>query len=92
MAKESMKARERKRARMVAKYAEKRAALKEAGETRFTPIILTTATTIGGLLPLTLRGGTLWAPMGWTIIGGLFASTFLTLIVVPVLYSFFSRE
>ncbi|HIE27505.1 TPA: efflux RND transporter permease subunit, partial [Candidatus Poribacteria bacterium] len=59
-------------------------ALKEAGETRFRPIIFTTATTIGGLLPITLRGGTLWAPMGWTIIGGLMASTFLTLIIVPV--------
>jgi len=65
-------------------------ALKEAGETRFMPIILTTATTVGGLLPLTLRGGTLWAPMGWTIIGGLIASTFLTLIVVPVLYKLYT--
>jgi multidrug efflux pump subunit AcrB len=64
-------------------------ALKEAGETRFMPIILTTATTVGGLLPLTLRGGTLWAPMGWTIIGGLIASTMLTLIVVPVLYKIY---
>jgi multidrug efflux pump subunit AcrB len=63
------------------------AALKEAGETRFVPILLTTATTVGGLLPLTLRGGTLWAPMGWTVIGGLLVSTFLTLIIVPVLYS-----
>jgi multidrug efflux pump subunit AcrB len=67
-------------------------ALKEAGETRFIPIILTTATTIGGLLPLTLGGGTLWAPMGWTIIGGLFVSTVLTLLVVPVLYKVFSKE
>jgi len=67
-------------------------ALKEAGETRFTPIILTVATTVGGLLPLTLRGGTLWAPMGWTIIGGLLVSTFLTLLVVPVLYSLFLKS
>jgi len=65
-------------------------AVKNAGETRFTPIILTTLTTIGGLLPLTLGGGTLWAPMGWTIIGGLMVSTVLSLIVVPVLYSFFT--
>lgn len=67
-------------------------ALKEAGETRFIPIVLTTATTIGGLLPLTLRGGTLWGPMGWTIIGGLMVSTFLTLIVVPILYKAYSHN
>jgi multidrug efflux pump subunit AcrB len=67
-------------------------AIKEAGETRFQPIILTTATTIGGLLPLTLQGGTLWAPMGWVIIGGLTVSTVLTLIVVPVLYKIFSSK
>jgi multidrug efflux pump subunit AcrB len=68
------------------------AALKEAGETRFIPIVLTTATTVGGLLPLTLAGGTMWAPMGWTIIGGLVCSTFLTLVIVPVLYKIFTRN
>lgn len=62
------------------------AALREAAETRLTPIVLTALTTIGGLIPLTLKGGTLWAPMGWTIIGGLLFSTVLTLILVPVLY------
>ena len=66
-------------------------ALTQACETRFIPIILTTATTIGGLLPLTLIGGSLWAPMGWTIIGGLLMSTILTLLVVPVLYKLLSR-
>lgn len=65
-------------------------ALVEAAETRFTPIILTTLTTVGGLLPLTLQGGPLWAPLGWTIIGGLIVSTALTLIVVPVLYKVFT--
>ena len=68
------------------------AALKEAGETRFIPIVLTAATTVGGLLPLTIGGGSLWAPMGWTIIGGLLMSTFLTLLVVPVLYKLYSPK
>ncbi|MEO1438145.1 MAG: efflux RND transporter permease subunit, partial [Bacteroidota bacterium] len=67
-------------------------AIKAAGEIRFVPIILTSLTTIGGLLPLTLRGGTLWAPMGWTIIGGLMTSTFLILLIVPALYQIFSAE
>ena len=66
-------------------------AIKTACEIRFTPIILTTLTTIGGLLPLTLGGGTLWAPMGWGIIGGLITSTFLTLLVIPVLYNLITR-
>ncbi|MBN2012366.1 efflux RND transporter permease subunit [candidate division KSB1 bacterium] len=65
-------------------------AVQEAGETRFRPIVLTTGTTIGGLLPLTLSGGTLWAPMGWVIIGGLTVSTILTLVIVPVLYKIFT--
>jgi multidrug efflux pump subunit AcrB len=67
-------------------------ALQIAGETRFTPILLTSLTTILGLLPLTLRGGTLWAPMGWTIMGGLLVSTILTLIMVPVFYKLLIKE
>ncbi|MBD3167633.1 MMPL family transporter [bacterium] len=71
---------------------ERREAVLEAGTSRFVPIVLTTLTTIFGLLPLTLRGGTLWGPMGWVIIGGLLTSTFLTLIVVPILYELFSKK
>jgi multidrug efflux pump subunit AcrB len=67
-------------------------ALRTAAETRLTPIVLTALTTIGGLLPLTLRGGSMWAPMGWTIIGGLLVSTVLTLIIVPVGYKLLERE
>jgi multidrug efflux pump subunit AcrB len=67
-------------------------AIKKAAETRFKPIILTTLTTILGLLPLTLSSGDLWPPLGWTIIGGMVSSTFLTLLVVPVLYKLFTRE
>lgn len=64
----------------------------EAGEVRFIPIVATTLTTILGLLPLTLTGGTLWAPMGWTIIGGLITSTTFVLLLVPVLYQLFTKE
>ncbi len=61
-----------------------------AGEVRFVPIVLTTLTTILGLLPLTLAGGSMWAPMGWTIIGGLLTSTTFVLLLVPILYQLFS--
>ncbi|MCK5137891.1 MAG: efflux RND transporter permease subunit [Bacteroidales bacterium] len=67
-------------------------ALQLAAETRLTPIVLTAFTTIGGLLPLTLRGGTLWAPLGWTIIGGLLVSTLLTLVLVPVFYKLLEKN
>jgi multidrug efflux pump subunit AcrB len=67
-------------------------AAQKAGEVRFIPIVLTTLTTILGLLPLTLSGGSLWAPMGWTIIGGLLTSTTFVLLLVPILYQLFTRE
>jgi multidrug efflux pump subunit AcrB len=67
-------------------------ALVEAAQIRFMPILITSVTTIGGLLPLTLQGGTFWGPMGWTIIGGLTLSTTLTLLVVPVLYTVLEKR
>lgn len=67
-------------------------AIMEAAKTRMTPILLTTVTTIGGLLPLTLSGSSMWSPMGWAIIGGLVVSTLLTLFVVPVLYTLFTHQ
>ena len=51
------------------------------------PIFLTTATTIGGLLPLALSGGPLWEGMAWLMIFGLLVATLLTLYVVPALYA-----
>lgn len=67
-------------------------AARQAGEVRFIPIVMTTLTTILGLLPLTLSGGSLWAPMGWTIIGGLLTSTGFVLLLVPVLYVLFTPK
>jgi multidrug efflux pump subunit AcrB len=67
-------------------------ALQVAAEIRLTPIVLTALTTIGGLLPLTVIGGSLWAPMGWTIIGGLLVSTLLILVIVPVSYKLLERR
>ena len=67
-------------------------AIQEGATTRFTPIVLTTTTTILGLLPLTLSATSLWSPLGWTIIGGMISSTFLTLIIVPILYNWFTSE
>lgn len=67
-------------------------ALMRAGKIRFVPILLTSITTIGGLMPLTLFSGKLWAPMGWTMVGGLIFSTILTLVIVPVLFKIMVRE
>jgi multidrug efflux pump subunit AcrB len=70
-------------------------ALLQAGTVRMRPIIMTTAAMIFGMLPLALaldEGGELQAPMGRAIIGGVITSTLLTLVVVPVLYSYLVRD
>ena len=66
-------------------------AIIEAAQRRFRPILLTTATTIAGLLPLWFGGGPMYEPMAITIIFGLLFATLLTLGVVPILYSVFFR-
>ncbi len=70
-------------------------ALLQAGLIRMRPIVMTTAAMVFGMLPLALAlndGGEIQAPMGRAIIGGVITSTLLTLIVVPVLYSYLVRE
>ncbi|MEQ8659192.1 MAG: efflux RND transporter permease subunit, partial [Gammaproteobacteria bacterium] len=66
-------------------------AILAACEERLRPILLTTATTVGGMLPLWLGGGPIWEAMAITIIFGLAFATALTLGVVPVLYRLFFR-
>jgi multidrug efflux pump subunit AcrB len=67
--------------------AEFRECLVGAGKQRMLPIFLTTATTVGGLLPLALSGGPLWEGLAWLMIFGLLVATVLTLFVVPALYA-----
>jgi len=65
--------------------------LVQAGKQRILPIFLTTATTVGGLIPLALVGGPLWVSMAWLMIFGLSIATLLTLVVVPALFMVFSK-
>ena len=70
-------------------------AIIEAGRIRLRPILMTTATTVFGLLPLALglgEGAEIRSPLAITIIGGLIVSTFLTLILVPTVYAVFDRK
>jgi multidrug efflux pump subunit AcrB len=67
-------------------------AIERAGEIRFLPILLTSATAIGGLLPLAVQNSGLYSPMAWVIIGGLLTSTFLARLVTPVVYKLIPPE
>ena len=69
-------------------------AVLRAGELRLRPILMTTSTTVLGLLPMALglgEGAEIRAPMAITVIGGLILSTMLTLIIIPVVYTVFDR-
>jgi len=61
-------------------------AIEEAGEVRFLPIILTSLTAIGGLLPIAMSSNPLISPLAIVMIGGLISSTLLSRIVTPVVY------
>ncbi|MCP4149574.1 MAG: efflux RND transporter permease subunit [bacterium] len=70
-------------------------AIIEAGRSRLRPILMTMITTALGLLPLAIgigEGAEVRAPMAITVIGGLFVSTLLTLVVIPVVYSIMDRR
>jgi multidrug efflux pump subunit AcrB len=69
-----------------------RNAIEKAGEIRFLPVLLTSVTAIGGLLPLALGGTALYAPLAWVIIGGLVSSTLLSRVVTPVMYLLIERR
>ncbi|MEZ5276587.1 MAG: efflux RND transporter permease subunit [Opitutaceae bacterium] len=70
---------------------ERTQALMEAGRHRFRPILMTTFTTVCGLIPMALGNskmiGMPYSPLGRTMIGGLLCATFLTLVIVPLFYS-----
>ena len=73
----------------------KHAAIIEAGRLRLRPILITKLTTILGLMPMALgigEGAEVRAPMAITVIGGVLLTTFLTLLVIPVVYSVMDRK
>ena len=70
-------------------------AVELSGRSRLRPVLMTSATTILGMLPLAMSTGSgseLWKPMGIAVIGGLVFSTLVTLVVVPVIYVLFARK
>jgi multidrug efflux pump subunit AcrB len=62
-------------------------ALLDAGVMRLRPVLITVAATVIALFPLAAHGGPLWEPMCYAQIGGLSAATFITLLLVPVIYA-----
>jgi len=80
--------------RLIDRGREKVEAVVEGAVTRLRPILITSLSTIFGMLPMAViasEGSEMRAPMAITIIGGLTASTFLTLFIVPILYTYFSK-
>jgi len=61
----------------------------DAGIIRLRPVMITVGATVLALFPLALHGGPLWQPLCYTQIGGLCVATFITLLLVPVLYAIF---
>jgi multidrug efflux pump subunit AcrB len=63
--------------------------LLDAGIVRLRPVMITVGATVLALFPPAVHGGPLWQPLGYPQIGGLGVTTFITLLLVPVLYSIF---
>jgi hydrophobic/amphiphilic exporter-1 (mainly G- bacteria), HAE1 family len=66
-----------------------------SGRSRLRPVLMTSLTTILGMLPLAMskgEGSEIWSPMGIAVIGGLTFSTFVTMVIVPVIYVVFARK
>jgi len=73
---------------------EQHEALIQAGATRLRPILITSGTTILGMIPMALstsEGAEMRSPIALTVIGGLIAATVLTLVIIPVVYSIVDR-
>ncbi|MBS4012662.1 MAG: efflux RND transporter permease subunit [Bacteroidetes bacterium] len=72
-----------------------REAIVDAGRSRLRPVLMTSFTTMLGMLPMAVSrgvGSEIWSPLGVTIIGGMFVSTMITLILIPVIYSYFNKD
>jgi HAE1 family hydrophobic/amphiphilic exporter-1 len=70
-------------------------AIIDAGRSRLRPILMTTATTVLGMIPMAIprgAGSTMWQPLGIAVVFGLSFSTILTLVYVPALYSIFGSN
>jgi len=70
-------------------------AVTQAGKDRLRPVLMTTITTLAGLLPLVISqgvGSESWRPLGTTMFGGLTVSTLITMLFVPTLYATFHRK
>ncbi len=70
-------------------------AILNGGRSRLRPVLMTSFTTIFGLLPLALSTGSgseTWKPLGAAMVGGMTFSTFITLIIVPVIYNIFESR
>ena len=64
-------------------------AVLDAGIMRLRPVLITVLALVIALVPLALRGGPLWEPMCYAQMGGMLCATFITLLLVPVIYSIF---